>query len=363
MRVLVLLLIVLSGFCVSEAGAFKVASVTICHDVDQGLNPIGATQTFAPDAPAIHAVVTFTGAKQGTKIKGSWISVDAIETKNYLIDSAEVMVQGKEDAAHFEISRPNKGWPTGNYRLDVYVGGKLVTSSPFAVTPAGKQRDVNSEKNPGMRQAAGKSNDQSASLVGAWQCQGRTGQSSLVFHSGNQLEFNGSPTSYALAPGVLRVQENGGIVNYPYALKGSTLFIQFADGSKIQCARASGQAQAGSGGVQAGGQEYLLQGKLCSYSSSGSGYSGSSYSSSRWAFFDGKGNFSYGSESSFSSSAGLYAGSDPGNRGRYRVAGNTIQLQFSDGSTDTATVTYRNGNRITELNYGGKHYAMAMCGT
>ncbi len=195
----------------------------------------------------------------------------------------------------------------------------------------------------------GKSTNTGQSLLGSWQC---GGGASIIFHSQNQLEFNGSPAQFELVPGAIRVQEDNGLVNYPYTLKGNNLRVQFPDGSKLQCARTAGQA---------GGQEHLLKGKLCSYSSSGSGYSGSSYSSSRWAYFDGRGNFSYGSESNFSSNAGLYSGSNPGAKGRYRVAGNTIKLHFDDGSTDSATVTFRNGSQITELAYGGSHYAMGMC--
>jgi len=65
------------------------------------------------------------------------VSVDAIETPNHKIDSSEVLVKAHGDArVHFQISKPQKGWPVGNYRLDVSVAGKFVTSIPFSVESA-----------------------------------------------------------------------------------------------------------------------------------------------------------------------------------------------------------------------------------
>lgn len=116
------------------------------------------------------------------------------------------------------------------------------------------------------------------------------------------------------------------------------------------------------GGMAAGGQEHLLQGRLCSYS--GSSSSSSSYSRTGWAQFDGRGNFTYGSEASFSSGAGLYhsGGGNADGGGTYRVMGKQIQLMFSDGSTGVAKVVMQqNSGRITEVMYEGTLYAVGLC--
>lgn len=111
-----------------------------------------------------------------------------------------------------------------------------------------------------------------------------------------------------------------------------------------------------------GGQEHFLQGRLCSYS--GSSNSSSSYSRTGWAYFDGKGKFTYGSEASFSSGSGLYhsGGGNADGGGSYRVIGNQIQLMFSDGSTGLAkVVVQQNNGRITEVMYEGTLYAAGLC--
>jgi hypothetical protein len=116
------------------------------------------------------------------------------------------------------------------------------------------------------------------------------------------------------------------------------------------------------GGMASGGQEHFLQGRLCSHS--GSSSSSSSYSRTGWAHFDGRGNFTYGSEASFSSGAGLYhsGGGNADGGGTYRVMGNQIQLMFSDGTTGLAKVVMQQNNgRITEVMYEGTLYAVGLC--
>ncbi|MFQ5584857.1 MAG: hypothetical protein ACE5GL_10515, partial [Calditrichia bacterium] len=85
--------------------------------------------------------------------------------------------------------------------------------------------------------------------------------------------------------------------------------------------------------------------------------------STQWAYFDGQGGFSYGSEASFSSDDGLaYGGSPGGEKGTYRVAGDQVYLTFADGSQGVATVKIRqNDGRITELMYEGDLYAAELC--
>lgn len=351
------------GLFVQPAFALRFVSVITCEDVSKDLNPLRVTDRFTPDSPVIHAVLVFQDARPGTKIRGSWVAVDAIETRNYEIHSNDVTVKGNEDTAHFELSKPDKGWPAGNYRLDISVDDKFVMSTPFrVVNVSGQGQAPLTPSQPGRTRTS----DPAQDLLGSWQCMTANGIIPIIFRSQNQLLFNGESASYMLVPGAIRIQENNGLVDYPYKLEDARLSIGLSDGRVIRCARGEA-AQQGLGGTSSppsGGQEYLLSGRLCNYTSSGSGYGSGSSSTSRWAYFDGRGNFSYGSESSFSSRDGLAYGNNPANSGRYRVSGNVVYLQFSDGSTETAQVYNRNRDgSIAELTYGGKLYAKAMCGT
>ncbi len=103
-----------------------------------------------------------------------------------------------------------------------------------------------------------------------------------------------------------------------------------------------------------------LYGTYCSYSGSSGSYS--SYSSSQWAQFDGQGNFTYGSSGSYSGGGDMYHNSGADGQGRYAVQGNTIILQYSDGSSEQAQVYVRQTNgSITEVMYQGTLYAKSLC--
>ena len=120
----------------------------------------------------------------------------------------------------------------------------------------------------------------------------------------------------------------------------------------------------GAGGMTPTGYERFVQGKYCFYSGSSSLYGSSMFSRTKWAWFDGAGNFRYGSSTYSSGDAGtVYGGNDDaGNVGRYRVQGNTILLIFPDGSTDQAQITNRAGNGlVTEITNDGELYSPSLC--
>ena len=120
----------------STVYAARIVSITTCQGIDEpGTIPTGITDAFTSQTPRIHAVAVLDGVAAGTVLIGTWVAIDAIETPNYVIDSAVVHVdQGGQVRAHFTISRPNSGWPTGNYRLDFMIDGTLATSAPFTIT-------------------------------------------------------------------------------------------------------------------------------------------------------------------------------------------------------------------------------------
>lgn len=110
-------------------------SVTICKQVNASKTaPIDPTDRFGPDQPELHAIAVLKDAAKGTVVKGTWVSVDAIAQPNYPIDSVVVQLPEKGDTqVHFSLSRPTNGWPLGNYKLDVYLNDKLVSTTPFSI--------------------------------------------------------------------------------------------------------------------------------------------------------------------------------------------------------------------------------------
>lgn len=394
----------------------RVVSIATCQKVlEPGTVAANPTDRFPWEAAEIHAVVVLDGAKAGMKVKGSWVSVDAVDTPNYAIKSAEVVVKNEgETRVHFSITKD--GWPAGNYRIDVYVDGRLVSTAEFSIAPKAttaapksgtaspkslgsvpetRQAPVQPPASSGPSVARPRQLAPPSPLAGSWEMQTQAGPMILEFRAGGTMVFNGEQARYSVAGNTLRIQDDTGAVDYGYALSGGVLVLALPDGRKLQFTRPGqgGQGQQGGvygyggqqqpghggqgypgqgypgqqGGTGYGGQmggsgtEYQLRGNFCAWSGSSGG--GSGYSRTRWAQFDGQGRFTYGSESSFSGSAGMaYGGSGAGNSGTYRVQGDTIVLMYSDGSSDSARVYNRAGDgTITEVQYDGTLWAPQLC--
>jgi hypothetical protein len=213
---------------------------------------------------------------------------------------------------------------------------------------------------------------QGSGLSGRWIFQNQQGQLVLEFISANQLSFNGEIIQYQLKEGIIQVMADYGWIDYPYALNQGTLTITFPDGGRYPFTQASSAAMNQQGmyqqganqqgmNQQGGGATWQLNGALCSWSGSSNDYS--SYSRTQKIVFDGQGNFQFGSESSFSSDAGLAYGGNPNvSTGTYNVGESIVTLHFSSGETYQVQINMRQDNgRITELMYDGTLYATGLC--
>lgn len=202
--------------------------------------------------------------------------------------------------------------------------------------------------------------DKSPGLLGQWECQGEEGRMALEFGP-HELVYGGEPGRYILRPGVIVVQGEYGPEEYRYTLKGDRLDVVFPLGERIRCQRAAASGK-GSPARSAAGNPAQLRGRLCKYSGSSSSYSGSSYSSLAAAVFDGRGNMSYGSESSFSNQAGMGYGSSGGTRGTYRIVGEQVLIRLEDGSEVVAKINFRQRDgSISELMVDGKLWGAGLC--
>jgi hypothetical protein len=241
-RVSVLLVLLLTWF--TGASGAKISSISFCEQVgEDGTIPINVTSRFGDDAPSIHAVIDIEGVKKGTVIRGVWISVDAIEAPDYEIDAAEAVAPSADAVIHFALSRPDNGWPKGNYKLDVYIEGEFAVSAPFSVIGAADEKSATSTKSTGQKTEGPAKKAPRTALLGTWQCRMPAGTSILVFESANRLNLDGQPAKYTLVPGALRVQDESGTQDYPYTLQGNVLTIAFSEGYELQFTKVSDKAE------------------------------------------------------------------------------------------------------------------------
>lgn len=94
-----------------------------------------AVDTFSATTAKIFVHADMFDIEKGSKMSGTWIAVDThgAAPPNYKIDSADLVADGVVNTAIFSLSKPNKGWPIGKYRVELSVDGKVVGSASFAV--------------------------------------------------------------------------------------------------------------------------------------------------------------------------------------------------------------------------------------
>jgi hypothetical protein len=122
--------LLLLSACGGSSEPLKIDSVTLAKD--DGSGNAGQTVTgFAPGDHVLHATVTLNHLETGLKVKLSWIAVDAGgETNTEIANSEFTALVG--NVINGQVSLPND-WPTGKYRLDIYLNDKLAQSVDFTV--------------------------------------------------------------------------------------------------------------------------------------------------------------------------------------------------------------------------------------
>lgn len=112
----------------------SLSEATMCRSVDGDMRPIDATDVFTTDTPEIFCSVKLSYAPPDTEVKAEWIYVQGeLEgTENYLIDDYSLTAEGTVYLS-FSLTKPEAGWPKGEYKVILYVGGEEKLSVPFTV--------------------------------------------------------------------------------------------------------------------------------------------------------------------------------------------------------------------------------------
>ena len=133
--VLTLLAIPLMG-CEAEVSltTASLSEATITTAVDDNMQPLDATNVFAPDTPTIWCSVKLSFAPPDTEVKAQWLYIGGEATE--LTNSVLYEDVGTESGSYylgFSLSPPASGWPRGNYMVKFYIDGKEELSVPFTV--------------------------------------------------------------------------------------------------------------------------------------------------------------------------------------------------------------------------------------
>lgn len=88
------------------------------------------TTVFAQDA-GFYAQVDLRNAPDDTTLKAVWTAVDAQDTDPNLVITETEITTGS-DLVHFSLTNGNL-WPTGQYKVDIYLDGQLAETLAFEV--------------------------------------------------------------------------------------------------------------------------------------------------------------------------------------------------------------------------------------
>ena len=116
----------------AQAGEPHFTDLLLSDQKDEG-KPM---QVFKPTTAKLFLSTKLVDVPTGAKLTGTWIAEKTgVAPPNYKIDTAELTVGPLMNRANFSMTKPNAGWPAGDYRVELTINGKLATTVRFKVAP------------------------------------------------------------------------------------------------------------------------------------------------------------------------------------------------------------------------------------
>ena len=118
-----------AGHASAQTSHFKNIVVSDSRDATESKDELPLS------TPQIFLHTNFYKVKPGSKLTAQWIAVKAKDVPaNYKIDAVTVVVDDKMNLFNTSLTRPNKGWPAGDYKVNLYVGDDLEDSAEFTLS-------------------------------------------------------------------------------------------------------------------------------------------------------------------------------------------------------------------------------------
>ncbi len=128
--VLLAALLFAGGVSTEVSAASPRYSDIVLSDSDGG----PAKAVFTPQTPKLFLRAKLVDIPSGSTLKCDWIAEKTkVAPPNYRIDGVELKVGSLMNTAKFSMSKPNAGWPEGDYRADLFIDGKPATQVKFKV--------------------------------------------------------------------------------------------------------------------------------------------------------------------------------------------------------------------------------------
>jgi Flp pilus assembly protein TadD len=94
--------------------------------------PGETTMSFLPSDRTIFCVLELNTARAGTRVRFVWKTVEVEGSRNVEIKTVDYVTKPLEDKVQGHLSLP-RDWPTGTYKVEIYVNGTLVKTINYGV--------------------------------------------------------------------------------------------------------------------------------------------------------------------------------------------------------------------------------------
>ena len=94
--------------------------------------PGDEAESFSPADHTVHVMVELNHAAEGTMVNFDWIAVDAGDMENNSLKKLDYTTKALENKVHANLTLP-RDWPEGDYKVDVYLNGKLARSIAYKI--------------------------------------------------------------------------------------------------------------------------------------------------------------------------------------------------------------------------------------
>lgn len=141
-RLFALFIVALLSLAGARAGTPKIEAVVA---KDKESKP---TDSFPADVPEVYAFFKSTGTKKGETLRAVWIAEDVGDAapKETKIDESTLTADQDNFFGAFSLSKPTKGWPVGQYRVEIYSGSEVATTVKFEIKAVDAEEDSDEEE-------------------------------------------------------------------------------------------------------------------------------------------------------------------------------------------------------------------------
>jgi hypothetical protein len=129
--ILLCILAVSVSACEFSASTATITSAELARGYADG-KATDTTTTFSPSDTTLHYVVTLGNAPDDTKVKAVWTAVDVGDGKIKDQKLDESVLQSGSAVLNFTLAG-TQAWPTGKYKVDLFLNDKLDRSTDFVV--------------------------------------------------------------------------------------------------------------------------------------------------------------------------------------------------------------------------------------